>query len=83
MLEDLELTRSFIFSCGELGIKDPELVGILPKVFAVLLKKMVHTHGNELLESRNLLGNLYSGVVVDTPLMLRDSLKVMAVKAKK
>ena len=78
LLNDQELTRSFIFSCGEVGITDPGLVSVLPSIHKILLVKMVHTHGNGLLENRRMLGNLHSGVLVEVPLMLRDSLKVMA-----
>ncbi len=80
MKGDATLQKSFVFSCGEAGIEDSDLLAELQQV---LLTKMLHTHGNELLESRRLLGNLYSGVVVDAPLMLRDSLKVMAVNTGK
>ena len=82
MQGDDGLRRSFIFSCGEVGITDPTLVAVLPEIHQMLLTKMIHTHGNELIENRRMLGNLYSGVVVEVPLMLRDSLKVLAAKQK-
>ena len=82
MQSDDGLQRSFAFSCREAGISDPKLLAVLPEVHRMLLTKMIHTHGNELIENRRMLGNLYSGVVVEVPLMLRDSLKVLAAKQK-
>ena len=82
MLGDDSLLRAFTFSCHEIGIIDPKLTAVLPAIHQMLLVKMIHTHGNELIENRRMLGNLYSGVVLEVPLMLRDSLKVLAAKQK-
>ena len=67
-----------MFGCREVGITDPKLTAVLPEIHQLLLVKMIHTHGNEVLEDRRMLGN----VLVVVPLMLRDSLKVLAAKQK-
>ena len=76
------LKKSFMFGCREVGITDAKMTVILPEIHQLLLVKMIHTHGNEVLENRRVLGNVYSGVVMEVPLMLRDSLKVLAAKQK-
>ena len=63
-----------MFSCGEIGIPES---GILKEIHEKLLERMLHTHGNELVQNRRMLTNLQEGRV-DAPLMLRDSLKVVA-----
>lgn len=78
MLKSEALLRSFVFGCREAGITDSEEVAVLPEIHLCLLKKMVHTHGNEVLENRRML----SGLVIEVPLMLRDSLKTMAAQSK-
>ncbi len=78
MLKNKQLLRSLMFGYSEAGITDTELVAVLPEIHESLLKKMIHTHGNEVLENRRML----SGVVIDVPLMLRDGLKVMVAQAK-
>ena len=55
-------------------------LGSLPKLHLTLIKKMVHTHCNELLENHRLLASMDAGVTLEVPLMLRDKLKVMAAK---
>ena len=49
------LLTSFTFSCRESGIKEPHLIAVLPEVHKLLVKKMVHTYGNELVENNQLL----------------------------
>lgn len=39
---------------------------------------MVHTYGNELLENRQMVGKDVGDSVLEVPLMLRDTLKVIA-----
>lgn len=71
---DEQLWRNFVFSCGEIGIPES---GILKEIHEKLLERMLQTHGNELVQNRRMLTNLQEGRV-DAPLMLRDSLKVVA-----
>ena len=72
---DENLLQIFRFSCSELGVPPTDL---LPQIHYMLLQKMLHTHGNELVQNRRMLANIQEGKVVDAPLMLRDSLKVLA-----
>ena len=80
VLNDKELIQVFMFSCHEAGISDPQLNSVLPEVHKILAKKMVHTYGNELLENRKLVGKevQLGDSVLEVPLMLRDTLKVLA-----
>lgn len=78
VLQDVHLTKVFEFACREIGI-----VGdILPQVHRLLMKRMVHTHGNELLQSRRMLENVESGRFVNAPIMLREDLKSMATRSR-
>ena len=72
---DEQLLKNFVFSCGEIGISTNS--AILKEVHEMLLDRMLHTHGNELIQNRRMLLNLQEGRV-DAPLMLRDCLKVAA-----
>jgi len=63
-----------VFSCDEIGIPES---GILKEIHENLLERMLHTHGNELVQNRWMLTNLQEGHV-DAPFMLRDSLQVVA-----
>ena len=67
--------QNFRFSCLEIGIPPTD---ILPQIHHMLLGKMLHTHGNELVQNRCMLANIEEGKVFDAPMMLRDSLKVLA-----
>ena len=78
VLNDKELLKVFMFSCREAGISEPQLNSLPPKVHRILAKKMVHTYGNELLENRKLVGKEVGDAVQEVPLMLRDTLKVLA-----
>ena len=78
VLNDKEILKVFMFSCREAGISDPQLNSVLPKVHKILAKKIVHTYGNELLENRKLVGKEVGDSVLEVPLMLRDTLKVLA-----
>ena len=64
---DESLMQNLRFSCLEIGIPPTD---ILPE-------KMLHTHGNELVQNRCRLANIEEGKVVDAPMILRDSLKVL------
>ena len=77
LLGDKTLLTSFTFSCCDSGIKEPHLIAVLPKVHELLVKKMVHTYGNELVENNQLLRKK-GEPILEVPLMLRDTLKVMA-----
>lgn len=77
---DSALLRTFQFSCAELGVTSAKEVAVLPDLHLRLVKKMVHVHGNEMLENRRLLLSQDAGTTVDVPLMLREKLKVMAAK---
>ena len=81
LLGDNTLLMSFTFSCRESGIKEPHLIAVLPEVHKLLVKKMVHTYGNELVENNQLLRKK-GEPVLEVPLMLRDTLKVMAKSVK-
>ena len=52
---------------------------MLPEVHVhkILAKKTVHTYGNELLENRRMVGKEVGDSVLEVPLMLRDTLKVI------
>ena len=76
ILEDAKLLKSFEFSCTEAGIQDEASKSSLPKLHQILLKKMVHTYGNELLQNRQMILNRQGGIVLEVPMMLRESLKV-------
>ena len=76
---DSDLLRTFVFSCSEVGVP-PCRAAVLPKLHLTLIKKMVHTHCNKLLENHRLLASMDAGVTLEVPLMLRDKLKVMAAK---
>ncbi len=78
IMSDTELEKTFKFSCRELAIRDE----VLPQVHQMLLQRMIHTHGNELIQRHRMLENIEAGQCVDAPLMLRDSLKVLAVQHK-
>ena len=81
LLGDKTLLTSFTFSCRESGIMEPHLIAVLPEVHKLLVKKMVHTYGNELVENNQLLRKK-GEPVLEVPLMLRDTLKVMAKSVK-
>ena len=81
LLGDKTLLMSFTFSCYDSGIKEPHLITVLPKVHELLVKKMVHTYGNELVENNQLLRKK-GEPILEVPLMLRDTLKVMAKSVK-
>ena len=74
------LFKAFVFSCREIGVKED--VDLLRSIYFTLLSKMVHTHGNEFIQNRRLMANLQSGKKVDAPVMLRDTLKVLAAQGK-
>ena len=78
VLNDKELLKVFMFSCREAGISEPQLHSFPPEVHKIPAKKMVHTYGNELLENRKLVGKEVGDAVLEVPLMLRDTLKVLA-----
>ena len=77
-MEDLHLEKVFQFTCQELGI----FSDALPNMHRLLLKRMLHTHGNELLQNRRLLENVETGHCVDAPSMLRENLKVLVTRSK-
>ena len=79
MTGDDDLLRTFRFACTEVGVTSADF---MPDIHETLVKKMVHTHGNELLENRRMLGSIDLGITLDVPLMLREKLKVMASKDK-
>lgn len=81
LLGNKTLLASFTFSCRESGIKDPHLIPVLPEVHKILVKKMVHTYGNELLQNSQLLRKK-GEPVLEVPLMLRDTLKVLVKSSK-
>ena len=78
-MNDKELVKVFMFSCCQAGISEPQLNSVLPEVHVhkILAKKMVHTYGNELLENRRMVGKEVGDSVLEVPLMLRDTLKVI------
>ena len=78
ILEDAKLLQSFEFSCTEVGIQDEASKSSLPKLYQILLKKMVHKYGNELLQNRQMILNRQGGIVLEVPMLLRESLKVKA-----
>ena len=78
VMNDKELLKVFMFSCCEAGISEPQLNSVLPEVHKILANKMVHTYGNELLENRQMVGKDVGDSVLEVPLMLRDTLKVIA-----
>ncbi len=49
---DATHVKSFVFSCREVSIEDSDLLVELQQT------KMLHTHGNELLQNRQLLSSL-------------------------
>ena len=81
LLGNKSLLTSFTFSCRESGIKDLHLIAVLPEVHNILVKKIVHTYGNELLENSQLLRKK-GEPVLEVPLMLRDTLKVLVKSLK-
>lgn len=81
LLGSKSLLTSFTFSCHESGIKDPHLVAVLPEVHNIIVKKIIHTYGNELLENSQLLRKK-GEPVLEVPLMLRDTLKVLVKSSK-
>ena len=52
---DEQLRRNFVFSCGEIGITESS---ILKGIHEKPLDRMLHTHGNELVQNRRMLTNL-------------------------
>lgn len=72
---DQSLIQNFTFSCLEIDLAPSDS---LPQVHHMLLEKMIHTHGNEIVQNRRMLANIAEGKVVDAPMMLRDGLKVLA-----
>ena len=78
-MNDKELVKVFMFSCCQAGISEPQLNSVLPEVHVhkILAKKTVHTYGNELLENRRMVGKEVGDSVLEVPLMLRDTLKVI------
>ena len=78
-MNDKELVKVFMFSCCQAGISEPQLNSVLPEVHVhkILAKKTVHTYGNELLENRQMVGKEVGDSVLEVPLMLRDTLKVI------
>ena len=73
VLSDKDIEKVFIFGCQEIGIPADQMDN-LAKINQLLLKRMIHTHGNELLQNHYLLqGKNY----VDASVMLRDTLKVL------
>lgn len=79
MRADQNLIQNFIFSCVEIGLSPSDS---LQQIHHMLLEKMIHTHGNEMVQNMRMLANIEQGKVVDAPLMLRDSLKVLATQSK-
>ena len=63
------------------GIEKPHLIAVLPEVHKILVKKMVHTYGNELLQNCQLLRKK-GEPVLEVPLMLQDTLKVLIKNSK-
>jgi len=78
-MNDKELVKVFMFSCCQAGMSEPQLNSVLPEVHVhkILAKKTVHTYGNELLENRRMVGKEVGDSVLEVPLMLRDTLKVI------
>ena len=81
MVADEELMRAFLFGCYEAGVvvghnKDAS------KAHQLLLQRMIHTHGNELVESKRMLEGVDTGKLLEAPLMLRDTLKVLVSESK-
>ena len=75
MKTNTSLFQLFCFSSQEAGaIEDIEAKKV---VYHQLIEKMVHTHGNEFIQNRRMLTNMQSGKL-DAPVMLRDTLKVIA-----
>lgn len=77
ILQNVDILTQFTFSCYECDISDPQLLDVVPDVHKLLLKKMIHTYGNELVQNTQLLRK-HSEPVLEVPLMLRDTLKVIA-----
>ena len=73
---DKQLQRALCFGCYEVGIlvRDEDVF----EGHQLLLQRMIHTHGNELLERKCILDGVDTGKLVEAPLMLRDTLKVLA-----
>ena len=67
----------FVFGASEAGV-DITSDNLNAKIFLLLTKKMIHSHGNEVVQNKALL----SGQPIDAPLMLREELKVLASKMK-
>ena len=80
LLGSKSLLTSFTFSCHESGIKDPHLVAVLPEVHNIIVK-IIHTYDNELLENSQLLRKK-GEPVLEVPLMLWDTLKVLVKSSK-
>ena len=74
ILKDDNLFLKFQFCASEAGA-DTGDNSLVRRAHLVLTKKMVHSHGNEVVQNRALLGHNF-----DDPLMLREELKVIAVK---
>ena len=81
--KDKKFLKSFELSCAEVGIQDEVSKSSLPKIHQILIKKMVHTYGNELLQNRQMILNRQGGIVLEVPMMLRESLKVKAASDSK
>lgn len=77
IIKDKDLYYTFLFCASEAGV-DTSNESLNEKMFLRLTTKMIHSHGNELIQNRALL----SGQTVDAPLMLREELKVLASKAQ-
>ena len=73
ILQNVDILTQFTFSCYECDISEPQLLDVVPEVNKLLLKKMIHTYGNELVQNTQ-----NSEPVLEVPLMLRDTLKVIA-----
>lgn len=78
LLADQELQRAFHFGCCEVEVGGEGV----SKAHQLLLRRMIHTHGNELVESKRMLDGIDTGKLVEAPLMLRDTLKVLATQPK-
>ena len=72
------LLKVFVFSCHEAGVPKDTEYKTLQEIHCTLLEKMIHTHGNEFIQNRRMLNNIKEGKTVDTPTMLRDTLKILA-----
>ena len=71
MKQQQELFKVFTFTCREFDITEEK--DVLQSVCNTLLEKMVHTHGNELVQNRRMLANIQSRKTVDAPTMLRET----------